>query len=88
MDDGYEPQVIGGNQLPVCEMYQIYGVPKETMEANANLIAAAPELFAIVHDLIAYEDHDEDKVDGLAAWTMLIADARKAMAKANGKEGI
>jgi hypothetical protein len=54
-------------------------VDRDTQEANARLIAAAPDLLAVVHTLLAtaYGDHD-----GCA----LYIQARAAIAKAEGAE--
>lgn len=57
-------------------------VPIKETEANAHLIAAAPELFHIVQRLVAYNAHYS--VATFAEWDEMIRDAKAVLAKAEG----
>lgn len=57
--------------------------PRAEREANARLIAAAPELLAVVADLVAtWDGYDETGPEPLDA---LVEQARAAITKARGE---
>lgn len=51
---------VRGSTLPICEHY---GNPtlnsSNEAEANARLIAAAPELLAVLQEIMSWEENDE-----------------------------
>ena len=56
-----------------------YGVPDEEREANARLIAAAPELLETLETLLSLHDARVDTAD---AWNVSMEEARAVIAKA------
>jgi hypothetical protein len=71
----YEPMSGGNTGFPYCGSF-------EEMNANARLIAAAPELLAALKNLMPLWDRDDVR-DGYAAE---FTAAEDAIAKAEGKE--
>lgn len=65
--------VTNDEDLDICSMGDV------AWEANAHLIAAAPELYEALRDLIAYCDPTGDYIDDELVW------ARAALAKARGE---
>ncbi|MCR4338344.1 MAG: hypothetical protein NUW01_00495 [Gemmatimonadaceae bacterium] len=56
-------------------------------EANANLIAAAPDLYAALNDLFATMEHDlRRRVSPTSGYAALIAEVEAALAKARGEQ--
>ncbi len=71
---------------PIAEA-EILGVPRRVAEANARLIAAAPELLATVKALVAsVDDHDADMAGTghACADAAVLTAARAAIVKAEG----
>lgn len=59
-------------------------VPESERQANANLIAAAPDLYAALH-AIFYADEDDDHEDLMAAADAALAKARAAPRPEGGR---
>lgn len=60
-------------------------VSSEEREANGKLIAAAPELLGALRFILAFYEPGQNYLDG-NAWKQAEANARYAMAKAEGRE--
>ena len=73
-----------GNMLRIARAYNVMG-PNET-DANARLIAAAPDLLAACHALMRAEAMQEGKRGGeiMGQISLAIDAARAAIAKATG----
>ena len=71
-----------GNMLRIARAYNVMG-PNET-DANARLIAAAPDMLAALQKLSDVFDMDEHDQDRAHAESCAIDTARAAIAKATG----
>ena len=74
---GYSLYVNSGRELVTA--LSMDGKRLETSEANARLIAAAPDLLNALMDFVSYFGHDND--NGLDE---MLTNARAAIAKATG----
>jgi len=72
------------NQDKICEVEDWRGTAKEESEANARLIAAAPELLCLLQRFYAATYGND--TDGMLC-PLDFEQARAAIAKATGKEG-
>ena len=79
--DNYHRYLVGTDNTSVA-LIQVKAHHKE-MEANANLIAAAPILYRCLRDLIEWLDDDDKIVGNIEA---IKRDCYIALAKAEGKE--
>lgn len=74
---GMEHVVMDENDSPVCEMLSPYRGREDYRDANARLIAAAPDLLAALMYMLANAEAD--------GWSdMMLADTRAAISKATG----
>ena len=76
----HQSREIFGGSRHIASVHTAFGV-WEANEANANLIAASPDLLAACEGLVDWVDPNE-AMDGLHRQ---IDDARAAIAKAKGK---
>jgi hypothetical protein len=53
-----------GQGAPICECSGADETPRSEEVANARLIAAAPELLAVLHEVETYLAEREDVIDG------------------------
>ena len=76
---GYSLYVNSGRELVTA--LSMDGKRLETSEANARLIAAAPDMLNALMDFVSYFGHDND--NGLDE---MLTNARAAIAKATGEK--
>lgn len=72
----------------ICNVHaaeHIGGISLAERDANAHLIAAAPELFNELADLVDWLDENRRAIEGEFHMDDLLADARAALAKARGE---
>jgi hypothetical protein len=74
---GWDIIIRNADDAPVCSAIDA-GYTKKTAEANARLIASAPELLATLEWAVSCQPSD----DSCAGW---VSDARAAIAKAKGR---
>lgn len=73
-----------GSLRPICEAYDKTGaMDPDEIDANARLIAAAPELLNALQVLLSLHDARVDTAD---AWNISMEEARSAIAKATGEQ--
>lgn len=72
----------GGLTVPVLSTK----LPREEAEANATLMAASPELFSELSDLIEWLEDNQRSIDGEFSMDSLLKGPRAAIAKATGSE--
>lgn len=79
-DDGDDIVIAGMGQTSRCRQYQYTLVDNKEKRANANLIAAAPDMYEALK--LALEEHNKkyDKCTDCAVYTKIT----KALAKAEG----
>jgi hypothetical protein len=75
--------VEGPNGYEVAEVYSD-DCPREVAEANARLIAAAPDMLSVLRFLLAFYEPGQTHLD-TNAWKAAEASARAAVAKAEGR---
>lgn len=74
-----------GSIRPICEFYDgTEAMPPEEVEANARLIAAAPELLGVLE--LAIRRLEIAHANGESIMREWIVDARAALAKATGDQ--
>jgi len=79
---GIEDNGFGRGPVDVCSVY--LRTVEGRHEANARLIAAAPDLLEALEAWISYHDDEEDGVDSMLRYAKAIDMTRAAIARAKG----
>lgn len=88
LEDGGTEPIVANAQWVICEVAD--GIDEDgAMEANARLIAAAPDLLAALENLTPILEAAESNASGNPEWKWVssrINTARAAIAKAEGRQ--
>lgn len=77
---GMYHSVLADGETLVCECWE---QPDDIAQADAHLIAAAPDLYAALEEMVALDEMTSDAMDWAA--TPEVIAARAALAKARGE---